>query len=302
MEKTLKARPRCGQRPREAGLRRGRPAGQGARRLSAPAGRALRRRAAMGRPSASWSTGARPPTCRPTPTCPNRLPSMVTVNPGPVFLFDKASIINQAPPPVRRDDAVPLPADEGFASAGGALRRHPAGREAVGRGLAPAGPPEGAGGETAASTADHDTDRVDATHRHRSRTAALLTARSRSRAPSAWTRQFVAWMTGLQPGRGIRSRRPRARQQAAVAARRLPRAAYPGGDEVGPDGRLPIAVVVQERQLHRFGIGGSYSRRSTAPASRPTGCTATCSAAPSGCASTPRSPGSAATTSVDRAS
>ena len=68
----------------------------------------------------------------------------ITVSPGPVFLFDKASVINRAPPPQRRDDRVPLPEDEGFLlRRSGAIRRNPAGRKTVGRGVAPTGPCQG---------------------------------------------------------------------------------------------------------------------------------------------------------------
>ena len=65
-------------------------------------------------------------------------------------------------------------------------------------------------------------------------------------------------------------------------------------DQIRPDGRLPLTVVVQERQLHRFGIGAGFSTLDGAQFET-YWLTAICSAMPNASASTPRSPGSAAT-------
>ena len=40
----------------------------------------------------------------------------IAVTPGPLFTLREAEIVNQAPPPVERNDEVALPRDEGFAS------------------------------------------------------------------------------------------------------------------------------------------------------------------------------------------
>ena len=104
---------------------------------------------------------------------------------------------------------------------------------------------------------------------------------------------------GRSAGRpGIRSRRHQASQHAAGAARRVSRAADRGRRR-HRGGRV---VADQRHRAGAIAAGASASaaaiRRWMAPASRHTGCIATCSARPSGCASTPRSPASAATSAT----
>ena len=194
----------------------------------------------------------------PDGTVPEPAPVVVTVNPGPVFLFAKTSIINQAPPPVRRDDRVASPADEGFASgqvarSGDILQAEALSVEA----WREQGHPKARVAKRQV-TANHDTDRVDATidiDPDRFATYGTVTVEGTERMDPAW----VAWMTGLQPGReydpdDLERANKRLSKLGVFRALRLQEAAV-----VGPDGRLPIAVVVQERKLHRFGIGGSFS-------------------------------------------
>ena len=68
----------------------------------------------------------------------------VTVDPGPLFHFGQAEIVNQAPPPADSDDEVDLPAKKGFVTGGlarsGVVLR---GRTPFGRGVAAAGPCQG---------------------------------------------------------------------------------------------------------------------------------------------------------------
>src|SRR5690606_33644640 len=70
---------------------------------------------------------------------------------------------------------------------------------------------------------------------------------------------FVARQTDLKPGEeydpdDIKEAGDRLARLGVFRSARIKEA-----DTLGPDGQLPITVHVQERKLHRFGIGGSYS-------------------------------------------
>ncbi len=70
---------------------------------------------------------------------------------------------------------------------------------------------------------------------------------------------FVAWMTGLKPGQEYdpddieRANRRLSRLDVFRALRIRRRTS------IDENGRLPLTVIVQERKLRRFGVGGSYS-------------------------------------------
>ncbi len=182
----------------------------------------------------------------------------VTVNPGPVFLFDKASIINQAPPPTQRRDRVPLPADEGYAPGGVARSGEILQAEQLSvEAWRQQGHPKARVARRTV-TADHDTDRVEAEidiDPERYATYGPVTVQGTDRMDPA----FVAWMTGLKPGQeydpdDIKRANDRLSRLDVFRALRIQEA-----DQIRPDGRLPLTVVVQERQLHRFGIGAGFS-------------------------------------------
>lgn len=182
----------------------------------------------------------------------------VIVVPGPVFLFGKALITNQAPPATTRRDEVPLPADRGFAS--GEVAR--SGTILAAERLAVEAWRQQ--GHAKASIAER---RVEALHTADVVDATLTVAPGR-RAIYGFTQTegtermdpgFVAWMAGLTPGEefdpdDIERARKRLARLDVFRSLRLVEA-----DEIGPDGVLPITVVVQERALRRIGVGGTYS-------------------------------------------
>lgn len=182
----------------------------------------------------------------------------VIVVPGPVFLFGKALITNQAPPAADRRDQVEQPADRGFAP--GEVARSgtilAAERLAV-EAWRQQGHAKAAIAERRVE-ALHTADVVDAT----------LTVEPGRRAVYGFTKAegtermdpgFVAWMAGLTPGQefdpdDIERARKRLARLDVFRSLRIVEA-----DEIGPDGLLPITVVVQERALRRIGVGGTYS-------------------------------------------
>ncbi len=182
----------------------------------------------------------------------------ITVNPGPVFLFDKTSITNRAPPPLRRDDKVGLPEDEGFgpgevARSGVILQAEKLSVEA----WREQGHPKASVTARRVSAA-HATNTVDAIIEVDPGRKAYyngVAVEGTERMDPA----FVAWMTGLKPGQEYdpddleRANRRLSRLDVFRALR------IQEADAIREDGRLPLTVVVQERKLRRFGVGGSYS-------------------------------------------
>ena len=182
----------------------------------------------------------------------------VIVVPGPVFLFGKALITNQAPPAANRKDEVDRPQDRGFAS-GEVARSGPilAAERLAGEAWRQQGHAK-AGIAVRGVVGGHDADVVDAT----------LTVEPGRRAVYGFTKTegtermdpgFVAWMAGLKPGEefdpdDIERARKRLARLDVFRSLRLVEA-----DEIGPDGILPITVFVQERALRRVGVGGTYS-------------------------------------------
>ena len=182
----------------------------------------------------------------------------ITVSPGPVFLFDKASVINQAPPPQHRNDRVPLPRDEGFASgqvarSGIILQAEKLSIEAWRQ-----------QGHAKASIADR---RVTAAHASNTLDAIIEVDPGRKayydhvavEGTERMDPAFVAWMTGLKPGQeydpdDLDRANKRLSRLDVFRALRIQEA-----DAIDENGRLPLTVVVQERKLRRFGVGGSYS-------------------------------------------
>jgi translocation and assembly module TamA len=182
----------------------------------------------------------------------------ITVNPGPVFLFDKTSIINRAPPPLRRDDRVALPEDEGFAPgevarSGVILQAEKLSIEA----WREQGHPKAnvASRRVSAAHASNTIDAIIEIDPGRKAYYNGVAVEGTERMDPA----FVAWMTGLKPGQeydpdDLERANKRLSRLDVFRALRIQEA-----DVISEDGRLPLTVVVQERKLRRFGIGGSYS-------------------------------------------
>lgn len=182
----------------------------------------------------------------------------VAVDPGSVFHFGQARIVNQAPPPLNRNDRVEDPAKEGFqtgeVAASGTILR--AGRLAV-----------EAWRHQGHAKAEIVERRVTAAHEYKTVDAILTVEPGRRAAYGAVTvsgtermdPDFVARQTGLVPGReydpdDLERARKRLSKLDVFRSARIEEA-----DEIGADGILPLAVIVQERLPRRFGVGGTYS-------------------------------------------
>jgi translocation and assembly module TamA len=183
---------------------------------------------------------------------------LITVDPGPVFYFDEARVVNPAPPPENRRDEVDLPEEEGFAF--GEVAR--SGTIIKAERLAVEAWREQ--GHAKAEVAErrvvaaHATDSVDAT----------LTVEPGRKAyygpvgvegTERMDPDFVAWMAGLPPGDeydpdDLERANKRLARLDVFRSLRLQEA-----DAIGGDGLLPISVIVQERALRRFGVGGTFS-------------------------------------------
>jgi len=182
----------------------------------------------------------------------------IRVDPGPPFVFDRTAIVNRAPPPTNFRDRVDDPADVGFAPgeparSGVILKAERLSTEAWReQGFAKA--------EVAdrTVTADHATDTVDTTIEvdpGRKAYYGVVAVKGTRRMDPA----FVARMTDLHPGQeydpdDIERASDRLSELGVFQAMKVEEA-----ETIGPDGQLPITVTVQERKLHRFGIGATYS-------------------------------------------
>ena len=182
----------------------------------------------------------------------------IRVEPGPRFVFGRAEILDRAPPSTERGDAVDPPESMGFAPGefadAGAVRG--AGRLAV-----------EAWREQGHAKARIERRDVVADHPERTLDAVLdvdpgpraaygeVTVRGTQRMiPS-----FVRVQTGLRPGEEYdpddleRARERLARLRVFRTIRLIE------DEQIGPDGLLPIEVLVDERKLRRIGIGVTAS-------------------------------------------
>lgn len=182
----------------------------------------------------------------------------VTVDPGPLFHFRQAEIVNQAPPTSDRRDQVDDPAEEGFAPgqvarSGAVLRAERLAVEAWRQqGYAKA---EIAGRRVEAA---HGEDVIDAritVEPGRKAQYGPVTVEGTERVDAEW----VAWMTGLRPGEEYD---PDDLKRASTRMARLDlfRAArFQEAEFINDNGLLPITYIVQERLPRRFGVGGTWS-------------------------------------------
>lgn len=183
---------------------------------------------------------------------------VVTINPGPMFHFGRADVVNAAPPPTERRDEVDLPARRGFASgevakSGTVLQAENLSVEAWRQqGYAKAKVAE------RRVEAAHDRDTLDAVltmDPGRRAVYGTTTVRGTDRMDPG----FVAYMTDLPRGQefdpdDIKRAGDRLSRLEVFRAQRIEE-----GDAIAANGELPMAVILQERPLRRFGIGASYS-------------------------------------------
>jgi translocation and assembly module TamA len=182
----------------------------------------------------------------------------ISIDPGPPFLFGRTEIVNQAPPAANRKDRVPSPGEQGFAPgqlarSGTILKADRLATEAWRQqGYAKA--------EIAEQrvVAAHDTNTIDATIEVKPGRKAYygpVAVKGTKRMDPA----FVAWMAGLPSGGeydpdDIKRANDRLARLGVFRSSRIEEA-----DAIEPDGLLPITLTVQERKLHRFGVGADYS-------------------------------------------
>jgi translocation and assembly module TamA len=184
--------------------------------------------------------------------------AVITVDPGPQFLFARTKIDRLAPPPADPRDAVKSPAEEGFApgkvaNSGTIVKAQLLAVDGWrNQGFAKAKITK------ESVTADHRDDTVDvdiAVEPGRRAYYGRLAVKGTERMDP----EFVARQTGLKPGEVYNPR------DIDLAKKRLNRlevfraATFTEAEEIEADGTLPMTLSVQERPLRRFGVGGSYS-------------------------------------------
>lgn len=194
----------------------------------------------------------------PDATLPKPANVVVTVDPGPLFNFGRAEVQNQAPPPTSRRDVVELPADNGFvpgevARSGVILQAENLSVEAWRQqGYAKARVAE------RRVEASHDTSLLDATLLVEPGRRAVYGTTS-VQGTARMDPDFVAYMTDLPRGQefdpdDIKRANDRLGRLEVFRSQRIEE-----GEAIDENGELPLAVIVQERPLRRFGIGASYS-------------------------------------------
>ena len=182
----------------------------------------------------------------------------VTVDPGPLFHFGRADIVNQAPPPVDSDDEVDLPAKKGFVSGG--LARSGVVLQAEQLSVEAWRQQGHAKAEVIERRVEaaHDSDTLDATLVVEPGQRAVYGPTS-VEGTDRMDPAFVAYMADLPVGQefdpdDIKRANTRLAKLDVFRAQRIEE-----GAAIDADGQLPVSVIVQERPLRRFGIGGSYS-------------------------------------------
>lgn len=187
-------------------------------------------------------------------------PAMVhiAVDPGPLFHFNDARIVNQAPPASDPNDAVEDPAKRGFRT--GEPARSGTIIEA-GQLAASAWQQQGhpkANVIERRVTAAHTTDTVDAVITVDPGSYAVFGPVTIS-GTDRMDPHFVVRQAGIMPGTefdqdDLTKARQRLTRLDVFRSARIEQA-----DAVTPEGTLPIHILVQERLPRRFGVGGSYS-------------------------------------------
>ena len=182
----------------------------------------------------------------------------VIVEPGPAFTFGRTEIRDRAPRPLDRRDDVDLPEDEGFVA--GERARASTVRNA--RRLSVE-----AWRQQGYAKAEIGAREVVADHPERQLDVLLDVDPGRRavygdvsvRGTTRMIPSFVAGQTGLTPGEeydpdDLDRARDRLTRLRVFRTIRLIE-----DEEIGPDGMLPIEVVVDERPLRRVGVGATFS-------------------------------------------
>ncbi|WP_421091051.1 autotransporter assembly complex protein TamA [Pseudochrobactrum sp. MP213Fo] len=183
---------------------------------------------------------------------------VITVDPGPQFLFARTSINEMAPPTDNRYDQVPAPEKAGFkdgeiAKSGVIIKAERLAIDAWRQqGYAKAKVTrEDVVADHAGNTVSVDIGVEPGRLAHYGTVRVQGTARMDP--------EFVAYMTDLKPGQEYdpddieRARRRLARLDVFRST------SIQEAQEINRDGILPIDLVVQERKPRRFGVGANYS-------------------------------------------
>lgn len=192
---------------------------------------------------------------------PDQSDILITIDTGPKYHFGVANVHELAPPTNDKKDKVPLPQESGYATGdiakSGAVFK--AEQLAV-EGWRQQGYAK-ASVKNREVVADHESRTVDSNIEvvpGRKAHYGPLSVKNVSKKPRMDS-AYVAWMTGLPQGQEYDP------DDIAKANKRLARldvfraANVREADKINADGSLPLNLVVQERPLHRFGVGGSYS-------------------------------------------
>jgi translocation and assembly module TamA len=183
---------------------------------------------------------------------------VVNVGTGPLFHFREANVHNAAPAPDNRKDVVPLPQNEGYRTGEVARSGVILGAEKLAveawrqQGHAKAKIIE------RRIEAAHGQDVVDANITVEPGQRAIYGATS-VMGTERMDAEFVAYMTGLHQGEEFdpddleRANKRLSRLEVFRALR------IEEGADIGPDGQLPMSVIVQERLPRRFGVGATFS-------------------------------------------
>ena len=182
----------------------------------------------------------------------------IDVAAGPEFTFGKTLIVNAAPPPSTFRDKVEKPADVGFAPGQPAnsavvLKAEKLATEAWRQ----QGYPKAKVADRQV-TADHADNRLDVTLRidpGRKAVYGPVTVKGTRRMDPA----FVAAETGIKPGREYDPDDVKKANDQLTKLDVFRSMTIEESDRIAPDGSMPMTVHVQERKLHRFGVGASYS-------------------------------------------
>ena len=189
---------------------------------------------------------------------PTRSSLVVVVSPGPRYLLGQASIINMAPETFDPADEVELPLDIGFET--GQLARADIVKRAANLSIEAwrqQGYPKAALLSKSA-IANHPANQLNVTLELQSGPKAAY-GELVVRGTEDMDPEFVAYMTGLQPGQeydpdDIKKAYKRLDRLGVFSTRKVEE-----GETVSSNGLLPLQLMVKERARRRIGLGASLS-------------------------------------------
>lgn len=189
---------------------------------------------------------------------PPNVPIVIDVQAGPRFRFGRAEIVNAPPPTDDMDDEVETPASIGFETGerafSGVINQASALSVERWRQLSHAKARE-ADREV---IANHDTDRLDVTlTMDPDRPAVYGDVKAvGSRRTDA---DFITYMSGLRPGQPFDPDDIASAQTRLTSLQIFRSLRFEEGDEVAPDGTLPITIRVEDRRPRTIGVGATLS-------------------------------------------